>query len=80
MGQGEWCILAMPQFLIQYLEPPLPQPGFWASNLIAVRSYTPKIVEKALRYLDEQGELIAASKLIEVSESEEEIEADKELL
>lgn len=66
-GTRRRCILATPQFLIQYLEPPLAQPGFWASNLVVVRNYTVGVVGEALRALDEQGELIAASKLIEDS-------------
>lgn len=70
-GASRWCILATPQFLIQHLGSPLPQPGFWASNLVVVRSYTAEAVEEALRHLDERGELIAASKLIEAYDSEE---------
>ena len=78
-GTRRWCILATTQFLIQYLGPPLPQPGFWASNLVVVGGYTTKAVEDALRHLDEQGELIAASKLIEAHEAEEETEANRAL-
>ena len=79
-GTRWWCILATPQFLIQYLGPPLPQPGFWASNLVVVRCYTTEAVEEALRHLDEQGELITASKLIEAHEAEEKAEANTALL
>ena len=75
-GTRRWCVLATPQFLIRYLGPPLPQPRFWASNLIVVRSYADEAVEEALRHLDEQGELIVASKLIESGETEDEPEPD----
>lgn len=76
-GTVRWCILTTPQWLAHCLEPPMPHPGFWASNLIVVRNYAREVVEAALRDLDEQGELIAASKLIEPFSEEEEMEEGK---
>ena len=70
-GRRRWSILATPQFLTMMFEPPMPHPGFWASNLIVVRSYAPEVVDQALRHLDEEGELINASELIEPVEEDQ---------
>lgn len=70
-GTRRGCTVATPQFLTLVLEPPMPQPAFWASELIIVRSYATEAVDQALRHLDEKGVLIQASTLIEPVEEDE---------
>ena len=65
-GSLKFCIVATPQTIAHLLVGSVPY--FWDSHLVVVPSYAPEIVEKALRDLDAQGNLLRASYSIESSE------------
>lgn len=60
-GTRRWCWFITPAHLAALLNQPYAEPGMQGAHLIMVRSLAPGVVEKMLRHLDEQGELIGAS-------------------
>lgn len=67
-GSQRFCIVTTPQTIAHLLVGPMPY--FWDSHLIVVPSYAPEIVDKALRDLDVQDNLLEASYSIEPGEPE----------
>ena len=60
-GTRRWCTAVTPACLTRLLEQPYAEPGMHLPHTIVVRSLAAEVVEQALRALDQQGELIAAS-------------------
>ena len=69
-GSQRFCLVATPQTIVHLLVGLTPY--FWDSHLIIVPNYAPEIVDKALRDLDAQGNLLEASYSIELSEPQDE--------
>lgn len=65
-GSKRWSILYTPERLHNNLSRPnIDPPGLHIPHLIIVRSYEIDDIEKMLRYLESEGDLLSASKLIE---------------
>lgn len=60
-GTRRWCSLVTPARLKWHLEQPLADPGVRASHLIVIRSLSSEDVDRMLRLLDQQDELLDAS-------------------
>ncbi len=78
-GTRRWSMLFTPDRLKRGLEQPnIDPPGFHAPHLIVVRSLDPADVDRTLRYLDEQHELLEASLPIGPSENPTDATEDDE--
>ncbi|WP_339290603.1 hypothetical protein [Paenibacillus sp. FSL E2-0201] len=65
-GSKRWSILYTPERLHNSLSRPnIDPPGLHIPHMIIVRSYEIDDIERMLRYLESEGELLTASKLIE---------------
>lgn len=72
-GSRRWCIFITPERIAQYLTRPGAEPGMWGAHIIAVLCISPETVERVLRELDQQGELIECTMPLEsVGSSDEE--------
>jgi len=66
-GAKRWCIVTTPEKLIEHFKDRDPNPpGFNIQNLIIIKTLKEQDVEKTLKYLDEQDELIKASRVLVV--------------
>ncbi|WP_235549421.1 hypothetical protein [Paenibacillus sp. Root444D2] len=65
-GSKRWSILYTPERLLNNLSRPnIDPPGLHIPHMIIVRSYRREDVERTLRFLEAESELISASKLID---------------
>lgn len=62
-GSRRWCIVYTPERLARSLQrPDIDPPGMYIPHMIIARSYRKDDIERILRYLDDEDELIGASK------------------
>lgn len=62
-GSKRWSILYTPERLINNLKRQnIDPPGLHIPHMIIVRSYNIEDIEKVLRYLEDEGDLLSATK------------------
>lgn len=65
-GSKRWSILYTPERLKNNLSrPDIHPPGLFIPHMIIVRSYETNDVELTLRYLESEGDLLIATRLLE---------------
>lgn len=66
-GSRRWCNITTPDKLVVHFENPrMDPPGLFIDNLIIVKSLERNDVEQTFKYLDSQGELEKATRLLDI--------------
>jgi hypothetical protein len=79
-GTTRWCSFATPAHLRTLVESlhSSAEPGVWSPTLVVVKSLERSVVDAMLRHLDQQGELLKASRPIGADEVTNVADRDRE--